>query len=194
MIVKGAKWIAANSRHTRSLVEAWGLAPKKIWITHPPLSQQAINVSYEPPRTASSEVFTLVTVARIVQNKGIDVVLRALTILDRNHVPYRYVVAGEGPERASLENLAVELGVQANVHFAGRVSEEDKWHLLRSADVFVMPSHVNPSQQHEGFGIVFLEAAACGVPSIGSNAGGIPDAVVDGQTGILVEPESPEKL
>ncbi|MGH9499081.1 MAG: oligosaccharide flippase family protein [Terriglobales bacterium] len=194
MIVKGAKWIAANSRHTKSLVEAWGLAPEKIMIAHPPLSRQAINASHGPPRAASGDVFTLVTVARIVRNKGIDVVLRALKILDRHHVPYRYVVAGDGPERAFLENLAVELGVQTNVHFAGWVSEEDKWRLLQSADVFVMPSHVNPSQQHEGFGIVFLEAAACGIPAIGSNAGGIPDAVVDGETGILVEPESPERL
>lgn len=192
MMVKGAKWIAANSRHTKSLVEAWGLAPERIIIVHPPLSEQAINVGNVP--RASSGVFTLVTVARIVRNKGIDIVLRALTILDRHRVPYRYVVAGEGPERTSLERLAVELGVQKNVHFVGSVSEDDKWRLLQSADVFVMPSHVDPSQQHEGFGIVFLEAAACGIPAIGSNAGGIPDAVVDGETGILVEPESPEKL
>jgi O-antigen/teichoic acid export membrane protein/glycosyltransferase involved in cell wall biosynthesis len=194
MMVKGAKWIAANSRHTKSLVEAWGIAPEKIMIVHPPLSEQAINVSHELPRTAKSRVYTLVTVSRIVHNKGIDIVLRALKILDRNHVPYRYVIAGEGPERVSLENLTVELGMQEKVHFASSVSEEDKWRLLQSSDVFVMPSRVNPREQHEGFGIAFLEAAACSIPAIGSNAGGIPDAVVDGETGILVEPESPEKL
>jgi O-antigen/teichoic acid export membrane protein/glycosyltransferase involved in cell wall biosynthesis len=194
MVVKGAKWIAANSRHTKSLVEAWGVAPERIKIIHPPLSEQAINLAHGLPRASGNGVYRLVTIARIVQNKGIDIVLRALKILDRNHVPYRYIVAGDGQERASLERLAIELGLQEKVHFAGLISEEDKWHLLQSSDVFVMPSRVNPRLQHEGFGISFLEAAACGIPAIGSTAGGIPDAVVDGATGILVGPESPEKL
>jgi phosphatidylinositol alpha-1,6-mannosyltransferase len=57
-----------------------------------------------------------------------------------------------------------------------------------------MPSRVRPEDQHEGFGIAFLEAAACGIPSVGTNAGGIPDAVLDGETGMLVEPDSPEAL
>jgi glycosyltransferase involved in cell wall biosynthesis len=58
----------------------------------------------------------------------------------------------------------------------------------------VMPSRVNLNEAHEGFGLAFLEAAACGIPGIGSNVGGIPDAVVDGETGKLVEPDSPEEL
>ena len=194
MIVKGANWIAANSHHTKSLVEAWGIAPGNIMIVHPPLTERAISVAHDLTPLARSGAYTLVTVARIVQNKGIDIVLRALKILDRSHVPYRYVVAGDGPERSSLESLAIELGLQEKVHFAGSVSEEDKWRLLQSSDLFVMPSRVNPREQHEGFGIAFLEAAACSVPAVGSKAGGIPDAVIDGETGILVEPESPEKL
>jgi PST family polysaccharide transporter len=194
MIIKGAKWIAANSRHTRSLVEAWGIARENIMIIHPPLSERAISISDDFQDTARDDVFTLVTVSRIVQNKAIDVVLRALHIMDRQHIPFRYLVVGDGPERAPLERLTAELGLQDHINFTGCVSDEDKWHVLQSADLFVMPSRVNPEEQHEGFGIAFLEAAACGIPSVGTNAGGIPDAVVDGETGMLVEPDSPEAL
>jgi phosphatidyl-myo-inositol dimannoside synthase len=141
-----------------------------------------------------SGTYRLITVSRIVPNKGIDVVLRALAILDKKNIPFHYVIAGSGPERESLEELALHLGLNDRVEFTGYVPEESKWPLLHAADLFVMPSRVNPMEQHEGFGIAFLEAAACGIPSIGSNAGGIPDAVIDGETGILVEPDSAEKL
>jgi len=193
MIIKNAKWIASNSHHTKSLVEAWGIPSENIIIVHPPLSEQTIGAS-QPHADKRDSVYDLVTVSRIVHSKGIDTVLRALKILDGRQIPFRYVVAGDGPERPSLEKLSVELGIDEKVRFAGYVSEKDKLRLLQSADLYVMPSRVNLKEQHEGFGIAFLEAAACGIPAVGSNAGGIPDAVLDGKTGMLVDSDSPEKL
>ncbi len=194
MMIRGAKWIAANSRHTKSLVEAWGIPQDKVVIVHPPLSEEAIMTTPDPTMAPPNGTYRLITVSRIVPNKGIDVVLRALAILEAQNVPFHYVIAGSGPERESLEALASQLGLSDRVEFAGFVAEEKKWPLLYAADLFVMTSRVNPMEQHEGFGIAFLEAAACGIPSIGSNAGGIPDAVIDGETGILVEPDSAAKL
>jgi len=109
-------------------------------------------------------------------------------------VNVRYIVAGKGPEQTALEKLAKDLGLSDRVRFTGFIEEQDKWRLLRSADAYVMPSRFSPDEPHEGFGIAFLEAAACGIAAIGSNAGGVPDAVLHGKTGLLVEPDSPEEL
>ena len=194
MIIRGAETIAANSRHTKNMVEQWGVPKDKIVIVHPPLSEQAARLSHHFHHNESSDVFTLVTVSRLVRSKGIDTVLQALKILEQNRLNFRYIVAGKGPELASLKKLTKDLKLDDKVRFTGFIEEDDKWRLLRSADVYVMPSRFSPNEPHEGFGIAFLEAAACGIPAIGANAGGVPDAVLHGKTGLLVEPDSPEEL
>jgi len=194
MMLKEAAWIAANSRYTRGELKEWNIADEKIMLVHPPISEEAIRQSAQQKRVENSAVFTLTTICRVVKEKGIDIVLRALKILKAQGVMLRYVVAGDGPDRESFQRLAAELQVEDMVHFAGYISESEKWCLLRSTDIFVMPSRVTPDQQHEGFGIAYIEANACGVPAVGTHAGGIPDAVIDGETGVLVDPESPEKL
>ena len=193
-MIRSAKWIAANSSSTKSLVEAWDVARENIVIVHPALPDHAMKLSHELPSDGHNRPYTLITVSRIVQSKGIDIVLRALRILDQAQVPFRYVIAGQGPDRAAFEKLSIELGLREKVWFAGFVSEEEKWRLLQSADVYVMPSRIDLTEAHEGFGIAFLEAAACGLPGIGSNAGGMTDAVVDGKTGLLVDPDSAKQL
>ena len=136
----------------------------------------------------------LVTISRLVNGKGIDIVLRAMAILRAREIPVRYVIAGGGEARSFLEGLVMELGLRECVRFAGRITEAEKWELLRNSDVYVMPSRVDPFTHHEGFGISFIEAAAFGLPGIGSNGGGIPDAIIDGETGILVAQESPQEV
>ena len=195
VMLKGASWIAANSRHTKSLLETWRIPFGRVKVVHPPISEEAIRESAVlDPMSKKDDDLSLVTVCRLVKGKGIDVVIRALKILAARGIPYRYVIGGEGPEKRSLEALVDELGLGDKVHFKGSITDGEKWRLLRNGDVFVMPSRVNPEIQHEGFGIAFVEAAAFGVPAVGSNAGGIPDAVVDGKTGILVPEESPVDL
>jgi glycosyltransferase involved in cell wall biosynthesis len=194
MMLRDASWIAANSRHTRAEVKAWGIADRKIILIHPPVSEEALKQDPEEKPSGSGGVYTLVTVCRVVRGKGIDIALHALKILMQRGISCRYVIGGDGPEREHLQRLAFDIGVRDRVRFAGSISESDKWLLLRSADVFVMPSRVNTNEQHEGFGIAFVEANACGIPAVGTRTGGIPDAIVDGVTGLLVEAESPESL
>lgn len=193
-IIKGARWIVANSHHTARVLKSWRIAPSRIAIIHPPVSAKLLESANNNSVRDPKRPLEVVTVARLVSCKAIDIVLRALRILDSREIAYRYTIAGTGPERDYLEKIVVELGIGSKVEFVGYISDGEKRSLLRRSDVFVMVSRVRENEQHEGFGIGFMEAAACGIPSVGSRAGGIPEAVVEGETGVLVCPESEEEL
>ena len=102
----------------------------------------------------------------------------------------KYRIIGEGPQQLELKSLAAELGLSASVEFQGRVSDEELRQAIADCTVFAMPSRELPGDA-EGFGIVFLEAAALGKPSIAGRSGGISDAVIHEETGLLVNPNDP---
>jgi phosphatidyl-myo-inositol dimannoside synthase len=133
----------------------------------------------------------LLTVARLDdRHKGIDTVLRAMPMIAAAVPDVRYVVAGDGRLRPELEALAERLGCRERVLFPGRVSEADLAALYARCTAFVLASRDRPEEGGvEGFGLVFLEANSFGKPVLGGNSGGIPDAVLDGVTGLLVDPE-----
>src|SRR5213593_2726304 len=136
----------------------------------------------------------LVTVARLERHKGIDTVIEALpAILDRTP-DVRYAVAGIGPDRERLEKLAHKRGLGDRVRFLGGVSDQDLPAFYNLASVYVGASRRAERLGIEGFGISLVEASACGLPVVAGNSGGIPDAVRDGETGILVPPEDPAAL
>ena len=137
---------------------------------------------------------TVVTVARLESRKGIDTTLHALAALLPRIPGLRYTVVGDGPDRAALQKLARDLGIAERVEFTGHVDDERKRAIYLASDLYVMPSRPGRSGECEGFGISFLEANAHGLPVIGSTAGGIPDAVEDGVTGLLVPPADPKAL
>jgi phosphatidylinositol alpha-1,6-mannosyltransferase len=136
------------------------------------------------------------TVARLAEpHKGQDTMIRALPSLLRADSRVRYVIAGEGPLAQSLSGLAESLGVGHAVHLAGPVDETSKGALLRNCRAFVMSSReMQRPPLFEGFGIAYLEAALGGRPSLAGRSGGTPDAVVDGETGVLVDPISVPQL
>jgi len=147
-----------------------------------------------PAEWQLDEAKVLLTVARLDQlRKGHDVVLEALPSVARRVPNVRYVIAGEGPLRPELERRAATLGVAERCVFAGRVPERQLAALYERADVFVMPSRAEAGS-YEGFGIVYVEAAAHGTPSVAGNQGGAVDAVLDGQTGLLVNPRQPSEV
>jgi phosphatidylinositol alpha-1,6-mannosyltransferase len=139
---------------------------------------------------------TLVTVARLEDDyKGHDVIVRALPIVRRRVPDVEWLVVGDGSLRGGLERLAAAEGVREAIHFLGAVSDEQRDAALDRAHVFVMPSRLpSGGVGGEGFGIVFLEAAAHGLPAVGGNVGGVVDAVVHGETGLLVDPEDPSAV
>lgn len=130
----------------------------------------------------------LLTVGRLIERKGIAWFLERVFPLLLKEVPdARYVIAGAGPEEAKLRQLVHDLHLTASVMFAGEVSDLEKDALFDRAALFVMPN-VPVEGDMEGFGIVCIEAAARGVPVVASRIDGIPDAVVEGETGMLFAP------
>jgi phosphatidylinositol alpha-1,6-mannosyltransferase len=125
----------------------------------------------------------LLTVGRLVERKGVCWFLEA--VLAELGSSYVYVIVGDGPERSRAERIVSERGLGEQVHLLGQVSDRDLETLYGGADVFVMPNVVVPGTM-EGFGLVALEAAAAGLPVVASDIEGIRDAVVDGETGLLV--------
>lgn len=133
----------------------------------------------------------LVTVARLLPHKGIDTAIRAVARLAPERPGLRYAVVGTGRDRERLEGLAAELGVGDRVRFLGAVPDDDLPAVVSAADVYVGLSRREPLEV-EGFGIALVEGSACGLPVVGGASGGVPDAVRDGETGLLVAPGDPE--
>jgi glycosyltransferase involved in cell wall biosynthesis len=134
----------------------------------------------------------LLTVSRLEWHKGIDTVIRALPAVRAAlpAAPPRYAVAGIGPHRARFERLAADLGVGDAVRFLGFVEDAELPALYNAVDLYVGASR-RVELLAEGFGIALVEASACGVAVVGGRSGGVPDAVRDGETGILVDPDEP---
>lgn len=130
----------------------------------------------------------MITVARLVTHKGQDVGIRALARLRPEFPELRYVLVGEGPEESRLRDLARSLGVADRVVFAGVLEDAELPEAYSIATVYLGASRVDRDIDVEGFGISFIEAAACAIPAVAGDSGGIRSAVRDGETGLLVPP------
>jgi phosphatidylinositol alpha-1,6-mannosyltransferase len=132
----------------------------------------------------------LLTVARLCARKNHQAVIRALPELVEQFPNLCYVIVGRGPEEQALRSLVSELALDGVVKFAGYVPDDRLPDWYRTADIFVMPNREEGNGDVEGFGMVFLEANAVGTPVIGGRSGGTQEAVLDGKTGLLVDPDS----
>ncbi len=128
----------------------------------------------------------ILSVGRLVRRKGFDQVIRSLPELAKQGIDVHYALIGIGEDWDYLSELAKELGVFERLHLLGHVSPEDLPRWYNACNVFVMPNR-EINGDTEGFGMVFLEAAACGKPAIAGQAGGTEAAVVDGKTGFRVD-------
>lgn len=136
----------------------------------------------------------ILTVSRLIPRKGQDVVLQALPRILAQEPRALYLIVGGGPEEARLRALADQLGVADRVRWAGSIPNSETVDYYHAADVFVMPNRQMPNGDIEGFGLVFLEANACGKPVVGGRSGGTVDAIEDGISGYLVDPTNPEEV
>ena len=131
--------------------------------------------------------FVYVSVCRLLEKKGVDHAIRAFAGIAATHPDSRYLVVGEGPYRANLEAIARSCGVADRMVFTGAVADADLVDHYVLGDVFVMPNRRLANGDTEGFGLVFLEANACGLPVVAGSDGGSSDAVQDGVNGLLVD-------
>ncbi|HEV2677314.1 MAG TPA: glycosyltransferase [Aliidongia sp.] len=136
----------------------------------------------------------LLTVARVVERKGADMVLRAMPEILAACPTAHYLIVGDGPYRPELDAICAELAIGEHVTFAGDVADGELNDHYSLCDVFVMPNRELANGDTEGFGLVFLEANACGKPAISGIAGGAVDAVKDGVNGLCVDGTDPAKV
>ena len=132
----------------------------------------------------------LLTVSRLDTHKGIDTAIRALPAVRAAFPTVRYAVAGVGSRRPEFERLVATLGLGDAVRFLGFVADDELPALYNAADLYVGASR-RYDLLAEGFGIALVEASACGLAVVAGDSGGVPDAVRDGETGLLVDPDDP---
>jgi glycosyltransferase involved in cell wall biosynthesis len=181
---------------TRDRMNAWAKLPESKYISLP----NAIHLERYGIREKRSDlldryklqnsklIMTLARLSGAEQYKGVDEVLEAMSALLEKEPSLKYLVAGDGDDRPRLERKVQDLGLAERVIFTGMVKEADKADFFRLADAFVMPG------RGEGFGFVFLEALACGIPAVGSKIDGSREALRDGMLGELADPTEPESI
>ncbi|GAB4581817.1 MAG: glycosyltransferase family 4 protein [Anaerolineales bacterium] len=184
-----------RSRPLIAITRAMGARLQALGMSAPAIVRPGTNPARFFPSPSFPPSPTLLTLSRLVPRKGIDTVLHTLPTLRKTFPTLNYLIGGKGPDRERLETLANDLGVAQAVKFLGFIPDEEVPALYRKATIFVMPSREDlQASSVEGFGIVFLEASACGLPVVASNSGGIAEAVREGETGLLVPPDDPSAL
>lgn len=197
-----ASTIIANSGFTAKRVLPFG-AGDKVVVRPPPIDEPVeVDVAAAEwaeglwggrPGTDRAEAPRLLSLARLEKLKGIDHTILALKDVIARYPGLRYVIAGDGGDRKRLEEMVAEAGLGQSVVFAGPVTGARKSALYASADLFVMPTRPIGDRQ-ETFGMVYVEAALQGLPVIGGKAGGASEAVLDGETGLLVDGREPAEI
>lgn len=197
IVLRNASRIIANSRATKKLVEDHGYSSKKIRIVHP--GTDPVKFKVRDKQMDLMEKFglkdkkILLTVSRLVAKKNHENVLKALPLVIQKIPNFIYLIIGKGEEEVRLKKLAKDLGLEKYVQFVGYVEPKDVAVYYNICDIFVMPSKT-VDIDYESFGIVYAEANACGKPVIGGKSGGVEDAVIDGVTGLLVNPDNVEEI
>lgn len=193
-----ADFLVVNSEFTRTQYLERGVRSDQVFFKVNP----GVDTSFFHPdagdpgevrrRHGLGERPTIISVARLVEWKGQDTVLRALPAIVAEVPEVMYLMVGEGPFRRDLERLAAQLGVEERVVFAGFVPESELPVYYRAADVVAVPSReVTEGLPIEGFGIVYVEAGACGLPVVGGCGGGTDESIEDEVTGFRVDHDDP---
>ena len=199
-LIGSASVLVAISRWTRdealSLLQDLGLSERNIDVrllplgTDPEHFRPEIDPASVRARYSLPEGRWLLTVARLAGHKGIDTVLHVLAALRDEYPDLGYLVVGNGDRLNDLQRLARDLGVAGRVRFLTGVPDSDLPALYKTAEIYMGLSRP-AGLMVEGFGISLSEASASGIPVVAGSGGGIPDAVRDGETGLLVDAEGP---
>lgn len=197
LVLRGAERIVANSDFTATVLrEQWSIDARRIRLLRPGVDSRFFTpapAGDSPPFPQWRGRHVVLTAGRLQARKGYDVLIRAIASL-RGAVPdVLLAIAGAGEEEQRLRALVRELDIAAHVSFAGAVSEEVLRACYRHCDVFVLANR-QIGCDVEGFGMVLLEAQACGVPVIAGRSGGSPETLIDGVTGLVVDCTAPEGL
>ena len=177
--------IVCNSIFTKDLVMRTGVTNKSINCIHPG-AQNNLNLPDETIQKVNGSPI-IVTLARLEKRKGHSYILSAISKLKNEYPNILYVIAGSGEELSNLKKIVKKLKIENNVLFVGNINNNQKNFLFKKTDLMIMPTTDETNNRSiEGFGIAYIEAAFYGVPSIASNVGGTPEAVIHEETGLIL--------
>lgn len=189
---RSAAAVISISDATTELLLGMGVKKEKIRLIPPGIQPEELSPLPQDEAEETLRKFGLVNeryvlfLGRLVRRKGVDLLIRAFAALGEELGEFKLAIAGTGPEEEQLKQVCAELKAQGRVQFLGKVDQEAKRALYQSCALFVTANRPIENDM-EGFGIVFLEAGVFGKAVIGGDNGGVPDAVVNGKTGILVD-------
>ncbi len=189
--LRHADRVIANSEHTRATLLGMGVLPARVTLIYPGVDVAVFRPGLDVAGLRESldirpDERLVFSVGRLSRRKGFDQVIRAVAQLRAEGVAVRYVIAGIGEDADYLDGLIAQHALQGIAHRIGAVSEADLPRWMNACDVFAMPNR-EINGDNEGFGMVFIEAAACGKPSLAGEAGGTGSAVLDGVTGRRID-------
>lgn len=193
-IQKSAAKIIVNSKATAKFIPKEYL--KKVFIVYPGVNSEYLQYISQDSHNKKTG-FNLLFAGRLIRRKGLDDIIRALKIVQKEYPKTNLTVAGDGPNLASYKKLALNLNLKNKVNFLGEVKEiKEMAQLYLNCDVFLMTPKLvdNPPGGYESFGCVYLEANLFKKPVIGTKHFGVKEAVVDKKTGILVEENNSEEI
>lgn len=185
------RWITRHALARAGAITATGLRLAEATLPYVPEKKPVIVIPYgvdldlfapSPRALRADRRLTVGAVSRLSPEKGFEYLLRAVAALRDRGVAVDVLLAGDGPSRPALERLTDELALREHVEFLGEIAHDDVPAVLQRLDIFAMPS------TWEGFGVSALEASAMELPVVASNIHGIPDVVLDAETGILLPP------
>ncbi|MDD5039837.1 MAG: glycosyltransferase family 4 protein [Patescibacteria group bacterium] len=204
-ILRNAEAVIANSEYTKKQALLHGAHNDRTIVVYPSpqglidtnVDQHYLDYFIERHNFINKKI--ILSVGNIVQRKGHDMVLRSLTNVIRKVPNALYVIVGDGSYRPTIENMIQRLGLSSSVRLYDKVSDDELPYFYRCCDVFIMPSRSLKNSEGEiidveGFGMVYLEANLFGKPVIGGNSGGVPEAIKDGISGLLVDPENSNNI
>jgi colanic acid/amylovoran biosynthesis glycosyltransferase len=180
------------SESLKRLLIAAGCDPEKITVL--PSGVDCRRFTYTTRQRHSGEATRLLTVARLIEKKGLGYAIQAVARLARDGKSVSYVIAGDGPLRSSLEELVESTGLKSRVQFLGWVEQEQIRRLLEDAHILVAPSVTAQDGDQEGIPNVLKEAMATGLPVVSTHHSGIPELVQNGVSGFLVAERDVEAL
>jgi colanic acid/amylovoran biosynthesis glycosyltransferase len=191
-LLKTLPLVLARSHSLFAALEAWGCPPEKLRLNRTGVPMDEFPFVQRPLPADGSWRF--VQACRLIAKKGLRTALRAFAGFRASFPKARFVIAGEGPLREALEDLATELGVRDAVEFRGFLTQEGLSQLFAESHVFVHPSEETSDKNQEGVPNAMLEAMATGLPVLATRHGGIPEAVTHEKHGLLVPEQDAEAL
>ncbi|HNQ05317.1 MAG TPA: glycosyltransferase family 4 protein [Thiobacillaceae bacterium] len=196
--LRHAHRVVANSGYTRDTLVSMGVEPARIRLIHPGADLERFRPGLDTAGLREGlgigpREKLVFAVGRLSRRKGFDRLVEAVARLGREGRDVRCVLGGIGEDAEYLDGIITRLDARARVHRIGAVAEEDLPRWMNACDLFAMPNREIEGDT-EGFGMVFIEASACGKPVLGGRAGGVPSAVEDGVTGLLVDGDDVESV